>query len=313
MSNPAPAPNPSTKRAVQAAIFIVLMLAASLFAYKKAARPFDYWMYVAALGDRAAATQHIEPKIIDQRMGFYTVKPLFLAACRGVSLALGPQRAVNFVAAAFYFLLGITVWIWTNRSTILSLLLVASFTIIDGARLGTPDTMQAFLLLVGAWLWSRKSNVYWIPLLLAVWVRADAAILGCLLVAMDSYRNKRIPWTILPIAASAVWLELGYRQLVTFTMQGSYLHGLISTFTNAALTLLFPFMILGALAWKSGNRWLLSAAAVAYAGHLVLFPNADTRYAIVPCLIVGIQAVVSSQSSAVEDAAKFDSARTIHA
>jgi hypothetical protein len=276
--------------------FVLLMLAASFFAYRKATEPFDYWMYVAAVGDTSSASQHIPPEIIQQRMGFYSVKPLFLASCRITATFLGPQRAVNFVTVLFYFLTGTVVWLWAERRTLLSILLVTSFTVMDAARLGTPDTMQAFFLLFGAWLLTRGNRYYWVPLLLSVWVRADAAILGCLLVASDAYRQKQIPWAILPIAASAIWLEVGYRQLVSFTTQGSYLHGMMATFTNGALTLLFPFVLLGALAWKAGgDRWMLAIAGLAHVFHIILFPNADTRYALVPCLIVGVQAILACQ------------------
>lgn len=43
------------------------------------------------------------------------------------------------------------------------------------------------------------------------------------------------------------------------------------------------------------NR-VLAIAGLAYAFHVLLFPNPDTRYAIVPCLMVGVQAILSFQS-----------------
>ena len=280
-------------RVLRYSIFFLLLLAVSVLAYRRSSRPFDYWMYVAALGDRASASQHIPDQVIEQRMGFYTVKPLFLAACRGAATFLGPERAVNFTAAAFFFPTGVIVWLWSERRTLLTLLLMTSYVVIDGARLGTPDTMQAFLLLLGAWLLMRGKSLYWVPLLLSVWVRADAAIVSSLLVLLDFYRRGAMPWAVLPIAASAAWLELGYRRLVSFTTHGSYLHGLIACMTDPSLTLLFPFVLLGAAVWRFAYKPMIVVAATGYLAHLILFPNADSRYAMVPCLIVGVEAILS--------------------
>jgi hypothetical protein len=225
-------------------------------------------------------------------MEFYTVKPLFLGLCRSVASFVGPERAVNLVAVAFYFLTGVLVWIWAERRTILTLLLVASFVVLDAGRNGTPDTMQAFFLVLGAWQ-IKKTRWYWVPLLLAVWVRADAAILGCLLIAVESFRKRSIPWAIVPLAASALWLELGYRHLIEFTTHGSFSSAIRATFTNSAITLLFPYVLLGCFAWKKGNRDLIAASGMAYAFHLILFPNPETRYALAPLLIIGAQALNS--------------------
>ena len=269
--------------------FVLLMLAACVLALKKPTNSVDYWMYVAVIG--GDASKHIAPAVISDRLPFYSVKPLFTATCKFVSSVVGPEQAVNLVAVTFYFCAGVVFWLWSGRRTILSILFLCSFVVLDAARNGTPDTMQAFLLLLGAAL-LQSSAWYWVPLLLAVWVRADAAILATLLIALRAYEKKVTPWAVAPIIASAVWLELGYKRLLAFTTHGSYVAGLKTTAFNSAITLLFPYVLLGWFAWQRGDRKLITISALTYLLHLVIFPNPEPRYALAPLLIVGVQTLM---------------------
>jgi hypothetical protein len=243
----------------------------------------------------------------------YAIRPAYLwLIALGSEAGLSIQNAINLISAASFWGIGVLLFVWTGHA-LPSALLIAYAPILVLGRLGTPDALSAFLVLLGLWaVW--KGHVFGLaPLLLSVWVRTDNVLLVLIVLIWLVY-ERRLSW--LPAAAlSAVAIasvllinhvahNYGWAVLFHWTFLSGYrspadippnvtvreyvsavLQGLEHLFSYVAL-----WILLGLAAWCHSRscRSLLAVAGLACAAHFLLYPSTEQRYLIWAFVVIGV-------------------------
>jgi hypothetical protein len=232
---------------------------------------------------------------------YFSVKPLYILAMEAVHKAgASVIDASRIVSALCFFGLAAAVWGLT-RSPLAVVILILPETMVLG-QANEPDGMSVMLVLLGLWaLFLEDVNLGILPLIAAVWVRPDNAIL-CVIVLAFLWILGRVEWpkaavlVALTVASDIVISHFGYgwRSLYSHTFLGGdpgeaphftgadYLHALTRGVTGALHSSAPVYTILWAVCLTQVRdrnlRRILGLVGLSSLLHFAIFPNYEPRY-----------------------------------
>jgi hypothetical protein len=299
---------------------------------------FDRYMYEALVRSRHQSVEVVyslvkhespraeESSILDspdhmaKLEPLYAIRPAYLWLIAFVSDAGLPiQRAINLISAVSLWSIGVLILVWTGQA-LPSALLLASAPILVLGRIGSPDPLSAFFVLLGLWA-VRKGHAFGlVPLLVSVWVRTDNVIVVFVTLIWLAY-GGRISWRMAvafsALAAASVLLinHLAHNYGWAVLFHWSFLSGYrspadipphvtsleyLSVFLQSLehlLSYVSLWLLLALAAWwrLPSCRPLLSVVGLSVAIHFVLYPSAEDRYLIWAFVAAGVAFIDSIQ------------------
>jgi len=232
---------------------------------------------------------------------YFSVKPLYILAMEAAHKAGASVIDSSRIISALSFLgIALAVWFYT-RSPLAIVILILPETMVLGLA-NEPDGMSTMLLLFGLTaIFLKQVNLGILPLIVAVWVRPDNAIL-CVMVLGFLWLSGKLEWrnavvlVALTAASEIVISHFGYgwRSLYSHTFLGAdpgeiprftsvdYLHALVRGTMDALHSSLPVYAILWAVCLiqirDRGLRQTLWIAALFSLARFVMFPNYEPRY-----------------------------------
>lgn len=326
-------------RVVKISMYLLLAVSiASLCLLRPSADDFDRYVYESLIRSRTQSIEQVyrivkhespraeassvmdNPAHLAQLGPLYAIRPLYLMLTGFIAEKLPPQRAINLVSVASFFLVGVVVLVYT-RSYLCSALLLLTPATVSLGRLGTPDALSTAMLAAGCVAVLKEKLLPGILLLMiSIWVRTDNVLFVLAMLAWLVWNHKltRVYAGILAgIAIGSVKYinffsgNYGWKVLMHYSFVGGrypaemttgitlshYLHVFVAN-TESLLPQLAPFILLGVVAWKmnssSDRKILLPVAAAAMARYL-LFPSGEARYFAWACVLTGMIFVRSIQ------------------
>jgi len=232
---------------------------------------------------------------------YFSVKPLYILTMEAVHKAgASVIDASRIVSAICFFGVAIAVWIYTRSPLALVILILPESMVLGQAN--EPDGMSTMLLLVGlSAVFLKDANLGILPLMVAIWVRPDDAIL-CVIVLVFLWFVGKLEWqkaAVLVVLAAASEMSMshfgyGWRSLYFHTFLAGdpteiahftaldYLHALLRGVIAALHSSLPIYAILWALCLtqvrERGMRRILWIVGLASLARFVIFPNYEPRY-----------------------------------
>ena len=170
---------------------------------------------------------------------YFSVKPLYIAAMEAVhKTGASVIDASRIVSALCFFGIAIAVWMYTGSPLSLAILILPEVMVLGQAN--EPDGMSTMLLLFGLWAVILKEvNLGILPLIAAVWVRPDNAVL-CVIILVLLWSSGKLDWKqagillALTVVSVAFISHFGYgwRSLYSHTFLGGE-PGDVAHFTGA--------------------------------------------------------------------------------
>jgi hypothetical protein len=152
-----------------------------------------------------------DPYFSAKYLPYFAVKPLYVSAI-SVGRKAGLTLTNSAAAVSALAFLGIAVVLWLHTRSLLSLLVLILPEMIETGQKNDPDGMSAFFLLLGLWvLFARHRDWGIIPLVVAVWIRPENAILALAVIAVLRYAG-RLTWIQAGVLAL---LSVGSMQLIS--------------------------------------------------------------------------------------------------
>lgn len=261
-----------------------------------------------------------DPEKFRETLKYFQVKPGYVFVVKVLYKVGVPLTAATyFPSIASYFLLGcLLLFVQRDLPSIMSslstLIIMALPPVVEGARLSTPDMLATLLVMTGLLLFfSGKTPWAFVPLLLSVTVRPDAALPGfvLLVVGLATARLSMIPAATWFLALTATMVfslgnmnllleylftatdydpEWSWAQAVSGYLDSLYL-GLRSWVATKALT---GFMACGVYLYLNRNHtirespWkaMVLVALIIYPLRFTLHPQMEDRFLLVPYIIV---------------------------
>lgn len=240
-----------------------------------------------------------DPYAAAMHFPYFAIKPLFILSLRVVHKSgFTVIDSVRVTVALFYFAIAVMLWVYT-RSWLVLIVMILPETLLLG-QTHDPDGMSCFFMLLGLWMvFFKRKDMGLLPLLLAIWVRPENALL-CVLVVLVLVFQGRVDWqnalvlVVLSVGSELVISHYGYAWNEVY---GHYLGaapgmGAASPFANFGLSLIrsiittlhSPVPLFGLL-WlacfpfvREDLRWIMGITIVFSAVRFVLVPGYEPRY-----------------------------------
>ncbi|MFL6437992.1 MAG: hypothetical protein ACJ71Q_10465 [Terriglobales bacterium] len=297
----------------------------------------DYVEIVSGSEFRSDVSQDAEH--FRQQLRFYQIRPMYirlLAGLHGAGLAY--VNATRVISAVAFTLLGILLFVWARsyvgewQAAICVPLLLITPALFGSARIGSPDELSAFVLLLGTFelierermllgtallftsLLLRTDNVIFVFLLLASVAAVNARARLRVWAAVFAVASVAIVLTINHVEHSYGWSVLMQNTVtpivnpaeVSSTVAAADYVGAVHDMVDEARessVLVFPF--LAGIALLSSRtaaelKRLVGVGLLSWIAHLALFPHIEDRYFIAGSAIIGV-AVLSSLLSRVNE------------
>jgi hypothetical protein len=253
------------------------------------------------------------PSHLGQLEPLYAIKPLYVRAIEATGFTgLSIQARINLISALSLFGVGIVILAWTGNP-LYSALLLASSPVTVIFRMGTPDGLSTFAVLVGLWAVSRSRLLIGVLLLLvSVWIRTDNLLLAVAVLGYLLWQKQitRVHAGVLSVtAAGSVALinhfsgNYSWPILFQFSFVGGtspaevnphfgmvQYCGVAARNAETIIPQVAIWLLLGVIAWrsKSANRGLLIPVWIAVATHYLLFPSPESRYLVWAFVFSGV-------------------------
>jgi hypothetical protein len=267
-----------------------------------------------------------------QQLRLYQIRPLYIRLLAAFHRAgMGYVNATRILSALAFAFIGILLFVWARiyvaewQAAICVPLLLIAPAIFASARIGSPDELSAFVVLLGAFeliererlllgtallftsLFLRTDNVIFVFMLLAsvavlngrtrlrAWA-AVFAIISVLIVASINHVEHSYAWSVLmqntatPIVNPA--------EVNPKISAADYLGAVYDMVDEARESSVVVFPFLAAIALFSGGttpkmKRLVVIVLLSWIAHLVLFPHIEDRYFIAGAAIIGVAALSS--------------------
>lgn len=240
-----------------------------------------------------------DPYMAAMHFPYFAIKPLYVLTLRVVhKLGFTVIDSVRATSALFYFAIAVMLWVYT-RSWFVALVMILPETMILG-QTHDPDGMSCFLMLLGLWMvFYAGRDIGLLPLLLAVWVRPENALLA-VLVVFALMLQGRVDWwkgaVLLGVSAGSVlaishygypWKEVyghflgaapGTGSVSAFANFRSSLAKAIKDSLHSAVPLFFLLWFGCFPAVKQELRWILGITFVFSVVRFVMVPGYEARY-----------------------------------
>jgi hypothetical protein len=242
-----------------------------------------------------------DPYYSAKYLPYFAVKPLYVSTI-GLLRKTGLSLTNSVAAVSALAFLGIAVVLWLHTRSLLSLLVLVLPEMIEIGQKNDPDGMSAFFLLLGLWVLFAKNKDWGIlPLVVAVWVRPENAILALTVIAVLRYVG-RLTWVqtavlaFLTVGSMQLISQYGYgwKSLYQYTFiggePGDVAHFAAKDYIRALGSgmgvLLHSSFLVFALLWlvvvtralRPGTRMILGLAGFYFAARMVIFPSYQTRF-----------------------------------
>jgi len=321
------------KSSISSLLYVLFAAVVSAACYLRPAQgDFDRYMYEAVARSRTENWESIYPivkhenpraeasVILDspehmaQLEPVYAIRPVYVSAITLVrGSGLDYQRTITLISSLALFGIALVLLRWTRRP-FYSALLLMSPAVLDLGRQGTPDALNALLILAALFMLAIREQMLpgLVLLMLSLWVRTDSVLVVFAVLGWLLYR-KKLPLThVLTVAGLAVLSvavinhfsgNYGYRVL----FRESFLEGKYPALIEPRLSLrdyLIPFVhnlptiipqialwvLLGLVAWRlhSPKREWIVPVGIAAAAHFALFPSGELRYFAPWYLLAGV-------------------------
>lgn len=249
---------------------------------------------------------------------YFAIKPLYVLTLEVIHKSgftvIDSTRAAS---SLFFFGIAVMLWLYT-RSWLALVVMMLPETLLLG-EMHDPDGMSCFLMLLGLWIvFFKGKDMGLLPLLLAVWVRPENALL-CVLVTLVLLLKGRVDWKkavvliLLSIGSDVVINHYGYQweEIYGHFLGAAPGTGAASTFSNYAHSLLkagsaalHSAVPLFALLWavclpivKEDTAWIMSITLVFSAVRFLMFPMYEPRYYGLFFITTSIAAILSIQGN----------------
>lgn len=276
-----------------------------------------YYPVIRQENTRAEESSVIDtPAHMQQAESLYAVRPLYTKLISWISLTgFSIQQSINLISASSLFLTGVLVLFWTD-SPLLSVLLMASWQVLELGRTGTPDGLSTLATLSALFMLERKQMAALILLFMGLFIRTDSLLLLLAILGWQVLRRRLSVPVALALGVAAVGAVLGIDHWAhhpgwTVLFRLSFIGGRVPSNVAHTLTLreytvafargtsailwqISLWLLLGIITWRMTRSGLLIVASIAAAMHFVLFPSGELRYLLWYCLLIGtlfIQAI----------------------
>lgn len=240
-----------------------------------------------------------DPYLAAMHFPYFAIKPFYITTLQVVHrLGLSPIDSVRFVSALSLFGIAIMFWIYTRSLLALIALILPEILLLGQTH--DPDGMSCFLLLLGLWLvFIKKVDMGLLPLLVAIWVRPENALLAALVV-VAMWIQGRVNWTkaavLIFLSFASVWAinhygypwEEVYGHFLgaapgtgassTFTRYGSSLMQSVNSALRSAVPLFVMVWLVCFPLLTDKWRWILGVTLIFSAVRFVMFPGYEPRY-----------------------------------
>ena len=270
-----------------------------------------------------------DPYLAAMHFPYFAIKPLYVLTLQAThKLGFSVIDSVRATSALFYFGIAVMLWVYT-RSWVAVMVMILPESMILG-QTHDPDGMSCFLMLLGLWMvFFKRRDIGLLPLLLAIWVRPENALL-CVLVCLALVLQGRLDW---PKAAVLFLLSAGSVLLISHygspwkEVYGHFLGaapgtGAVSAFSNYRFSLakavndsLHSAVPLFVLLWfvcfpfvQDELRWIMGITLVFSAVRFVMVPGYEARYFGLFFITTSIAGVALIQKGLYRDLAR----KTIH-
>lgn len=316
---------------VSTVIFLAVAAAVSFHCYRDSILGIDVLGYagVVALGDSGSVVKahdavysarlnpHVlgrdedSPQALDMRQRaadpyaaalhfpYFAIKPLFILTLQAVHRSgITVVDSVRLTVALFYFAIAAMLWVYT-RSWLVLVIMILPETMFLG-QTQDPDGMSCFFMLLGLWLvFFKQKDMGLLPLLLAIWIRPENALL-CVLVVLALVFQGRVDWQkalvliVLSVGSELVISHYGYawNEVYGHFLGAAPGSGAASPFANfslslvrAAIAVLHSAVPLFGLLWlvcfpfvREDLRWIMGITLVFSVVRFVLVPGYEPRY-----------------------------------
>lgn len=266
-----------------------------------------------------------DPYLAAMHFPYFAIKPLYISTLQVVHrFGLSAIDSVRAVSALSLFGIAIMFWIYT-RSLLALIPLILPETLLLG-QTHDPDGMSCLLLLLGLWLvFVKRVDMGLLPLLVAIWVRPENALLTALVV-VAMFVQGRVDWIkaaiLVVLSFASVWAinHYGYPweemyghflgaapgtgDASTFV---NYWSSLAKSVTNALRSAVPLFVILWMVCFpfvEESMQWILGVTLVFSAARFLMFPGYEPRYYGLFFTVTAIGAVVAIRDGAYRELAR---------
>jgi hypothetical protein len=307
----------------------------------------DYVEIVSGSEFRSDVSQDAEH--FRQQLRFYQIRPMYIRLLAGLHGAgMGYVNATRVISAVAFTLLGILLFVWARsyvgewQAAICVPLLLITPAIFGSARIGSPDELSAFTLLLGTFeliererlplgtallfasLLVRTDNVIFVFLLLAtvavktrarlrIWAAVLAVASVAIVVSINHFEHS-YPWSVLmQNTASPIVNPAEVSSTIAAADYVAAVHDMVDEARESSV-LAFPFLAVIALlspGTSSKLKRLVVVVLLSWIAHLSLFPHIEDRYFVAGSAIIGVAVVSSLLSRAHEESDQSMGAATI--
>jgi len=241
---------------------------------------------------------------------YYTIKPGYNLVVTGLhGIGLNSVTSTWLPSVVSYFLLGAILLIWTLRTGpvfpagLFTLVIMLSPSLIDLARYSSPDMLCAVISAMGFMLVLSKKTIPGLgSLLVAVWIRPDAAIL-MILVALVLSLSGTLRWSVGLMAGAMSVVSIFYifkdqTVFYEYLMLNEVDSDRIAAYGNGIGSLLrsytLPAMVVASalIYWRrhlkpmNVGTWLLLAAGTSLVARFALHPFIEDRLQLPAYLLI---------------------------
>jgi hypothetical protein len=267
-----------------------------------------------------------------QQLRLYQIRPMYIRLLAQFHRAgMGYVNATRVLSAVAFALIGILLFVWTRsyigewQAAICVPLLLIAPAIFASARIGSPDELSAFVVLLGTFeliererlllgtaflftsLFLRTDNVIFVFLLLTsvavlggrtrlrAWA-AVFAILSVAIVASINHVEHSYAWSVLmQNTATPIVNPAEVSSTIPAADYFGAVHDMIDEARESSV-LVFPLLAASTLLSVRTSRTmkrLVVVVLLSWIAHLALFPHIEDRYFIAGAAIIGVAALSS--------------------